>query len=187
MGGELSVGRRLSRMRAEAIQAFVQPGDYILELGMAELSAELAAAKSFASGIESIAEWSQLSAIDVAICDHVLEYTVDPIEPLTALKKILKPGGKLIVCTLYDPAFRRPRLKGPVDHYYSWNVQTLGNLLINCGFEFRSGNVLRVPNAQFARRCVERWRLGETGFRFVARFSQWFCPDLEVRLVARRP
>src|SRR5687768_10690036 len=87
----------------------------------------------------------RLSFADVIICDEILEYLPEPINTLLGLKAALKPGGLMIVHALYDPDFRKPRFDRTVDHYYSWNVQTLGNLLIDCGFNFIRGEVKRLP------------------------------------------
>lgn len=86
---------------------------------------------------------------DLVICDCVLEYLPEPRTALIHLKRALRSNGVIVVHALDDPDFRGPRFDRAVDHYFSWNVQTMGNLLVDCGFDFLEGGVRKLP-------CEER-------------------------------
>jgi SAM-dependent methyltransferase len=117
---------------------------------------------------------------DLAMCDQVLEYLLDPLGTVEELKRVIKPGGHILVQVLYDPDFRTPRFDREVEHYFSWNVQTMGNLLVDCGYEFVSGSVIRLPvESEVLRK--------NSGFRRAALTSKLWRPVRLVRVVARRP
>jgi SAM-dependent methyltransferase len=182
----------LSRQRAQALQPFIHATDTVLFYAGQGCSnvPELKAARKILldpivavpPGVEVVRNLSEFSGIDVVTCDHVLEYLLDPRERLLQFKAILKPGGRLIAVALYDEAFRRPNLKKPAERFYSWNVQTLGNLLVDCGYEFHSGTVKRYPNEEFVCRYAKK-----VGLRFAVVLAKFFAPAFEVFVVAKRP
>ncbi len=174
--------RWIARLRAEALQPFVRPTDSVLEYGSSgDLNlAELVAARKLSVPING--DLALFRDIDVAFCYHVLEYLEEPIEIVRQLKEVLKPGGTLVVFALYDNAFRHPNLTAQAKHFYSWNVQTLGNLMIDCGYEFLSGDVRRYPNEEAFLR-----RVPKIGYSLAKMACQVFSPDFEVRVAARRP
>src|SRR5262249_12166382 len=141
-----NIRRWLADYRAKAIQLFVQPNAVVFEYSARSALnlATLRAGKKFATiceghvaeglgadDIQAVRDFSEIRSVDLAICYHVLEYLPDPVEPITKLMEILKPGGTLLVFALYDKAFWNPDLSGPAEHFYSWNVQTLANLLVD--------------------------------------------------------
>jgi SAM-dependent methyltransferase len=116
---------------------------------------------------------------DVVICYNVLEYQLEPREIILDLKRALKPNGTISIHALYDPDFRRPRLDRVAEHYFSWNVQTLGNLLIDSGFTFVRGGVYRYPREE----SVLQKR---GGHKWAALASKIFDPFEQVHVVARK-
>ena len=80
----------------------------------------------------------------------------------------------------YDPA-------EPNQHLYSWNVQTLGNLVAAAGFEVAEARVERFGYDRFAAVWATRLRLGDPGFNLLRAMLHAVKPAFEVRLVARRP
>jgi hypothetical protein len=68
---------------------------------------------------------------------------------------------------------------------YSWNVQTLGNLVEDCGFEVTDAGLSRYGWERFAAAWAVRVRLGERGFGVLCRLLQALRPLREVRLRAR--
>lgn len=183
----------LREARAQSVRSLIHGAHSVLEHASDDYSslAELQASRKIAlcptTGIEP--EWEVaedlkgLREIDVVICDHVLEYLLEPRNRLLQLKDVLKPRGRLIAIALYDrEGFRHVDQVSPAEHFFSWNVQTLGNLLVDCGYEFESGCVKRWPSqSQFAA-----WskRFGASTALFLSRF---FGTDFEVRIVARSP
>jgi SAM-dependent methyltransferase len=122
------------------------------------------------------------ACVDLVICDAVLEYLQQPINEILELKRALRPNGVMVVHVLYDPDFRRPRFDRPVEHYFSWNVQTLGNLLVDCGLEFVEGSVRRMPHENEVTRLGKRF-----GFPLAEVYSKLGHPHRQVCVAARQP
>jgi SAM-dependent methyltransferase len=115
---------------------------------------------------------------DFVFCYNALEYQLEPRGLIMALKRALRPGGIISIHALYDPDFRKPRFDRVVEHYFSWNVQTLGNLLVDCGFTFLQGGVYRYPRE-------ERIVLKTSGLKFAAFISKIADPFEQVHVLAR--
>jgi SAM-dependent methyltransferase len=115
---------------------------------------------------------------DLVICYNVLEYELEPRDIIVELKRTLSPTGYLSIHVLYDPAFRNPKLDQVAEHYFSWNVQTLGNLAVDCGFTFVQGGVYRYPREEKILKKAAR-------FKTAALFSRVFDPFEQVHIVAR--
>ena len=172
----------IAKLRAQAIQPFVRPADTVLDYGARDdlnFAGLIAARKLSISTDEDV---GSLREVDVVICHHVLEYLEEPIEVVRQLKSVLKPGGLLLVFALYDRAFRKPHIGERAKHFYSWNVQTLGNLLVDCGYEFLSGEVRRWPNQEALLRWVPR-----IGYPLAKLGCHMFAPEFELRVAAKRP
>jgi hypothetical protein len=116
---------------------------------------------------------------DLAICRNVLEYQLEPRNILVQLQRSLKTGGIISVHALYDPDFRRPRLKSTGSHYFSWNVQTLANLLTDAGFAFLEGSVRAYPREAAVIS-------GHRNYRFAAVMSKLFDPIRQVQVIAKK-
>jgi hypothetical protein len=71
-------------------------------------------------------------------------------------------------------------------HLYSWNVQTLGNLVADIGFKVLEGKLGRFGYDRFAAVWASRFGLGESGFRALRRTVHILKPMFEVRVVAEK-
>ncbi|HTI69039.1 MAG TPA: class I SAM-dependent methyltransferase [Candidatus Limnocylindria bacterium] len=186
----------VARARAELFQSYVNPQSSVFEYGCGygwNLAALRAARKvgydpseavqsSLAeAGIESVASPSALASgsFDVVICHHCLEHVPDPLTVLVELRRILKPGGTLLLTVPYESEsrYRSYIASEPNHHLYSWNVQTLGNLVTVAGFEIIQGGLRRYGYDRFAARVATRLGLGEPGFRMVRRLG-WIVKPL---------
>jgi SAM-dependent methyltransferase len=147
-----------------------------LETGLRERGIE------FVRGINSI----PASSIDILICHHTLEHTLHPPTALAEMRHLLRPGGKLLLFVPFEKEgrYRRFNPTEPNHHLYSWNVQTLGNLVEEMGFTVIEGRIGQFGYDRFAATWADRWHLGETGFRLVREAVHLIRPGLEVRLVA---
>jgi SAM-dependent methyltransferase len=126
---------------------------------------------------------------DVVISHHTLEHALSPSEMLAEIRRLLRPGGTLL---LFVPLERERRYwrfnpDEPNHHLYSWNVQTLGNLVLESGFELRTAGIGRFGYDRFAAIRSCRWRLGRPGYRFIRSLALRLVPAWEVRIVASRP
>jgi SAM-dependent methyltransferase len=77
---------------------------------------------------------------DVIVSDHALEHVPFPIAALKEIRRILKPGGRLVLVTPID-SVRRHRHYDPSDihhHLHHWTPQHMGNTLTEAGLRVES-------------------------------------------------
>jgi SAM-dependent methyltransferase len=196
----------VARLRAEKFAAQVQAGDVVFEYGvgygwnLAAIEcrrrigfdvATFLALTAQVHGIEFVAETRSLAAglADVVICHHTLEHVLAPPDVLVEIRRLLRPGGTLLLFVPFEQErrYRRFERAEPNHHLYSWNVQTLGNLVTEIGLDLREAGIGRFGYDRFAAVWACRLRLGETGFRFLRGFAHALRPGCEVRLVAAKP
>ena len=200
------VYRWVARLRAEKIGPFVTPEDTVLEYGVGngwnlaglhcherlgfDLSEHLESTVMnhgicFVKDPATVAD----ASVDVVLCHHVLEHTTSPTQVLHEIRRMLRPGGRFLLFVPYEKGKRCQRYEGqePDHHLYSWNVQTLGNLVADMGFHVSVAGIGRFGYDQFAGVLAARLHLGEWGFRFMRHAMHLLLPKLEVRIVAERP
>jgi SAM-dependent methyltransferase len=196
----------VARLRAEKLAPNVRSGDVVLEYGvgygwnLAALScrrrigfdvATFLAPEVRASGIEFVAETGSLAEglADVVICHHTLEHVLSPPDALGEIRRLLRSGGSMLLFAPFEKEkrYRRFDPDEPNHHLYSWNAQTLGNLVTDLGFQLRAAGVGRFGYDRFAAVWACRLRLGEAGFRFIRGLAQALRPAHEVRVVATKP
>jgi|GEM_PF-272300 len=192
------------RLRAEKFQPYIHPTDTVLELGigLGWNLAELQCARKIGTDLENhlpeaiqkavefhtSTEAIPSESIDVIICHHVLEHVEKPTEMLAESRRLLKPGGALLLHVPFEKE-RRYRHFDPADpnhHLYSWNVQTLGNLVTAVGFEITNSGVTPFGYDRFAANLALKLNLGEFGFRMLRKLALTLKPANEVRLHARK-
>ena len=157
--------------RRDWLLGFVSPGDRVLDLGCGEgsfaaalagagaqvtmadvASGALERARQAAPAAEAVllAEDEPLpfaaDAFDVAWCGETLEHVADATGLATELRRVLRPGGTLLVATPNQPRLGvalealagRPleeRLDPRADHLRFFTPRTLRELLEDAGFE----------------------------------------------------
>ncbi len=195
----------IARYRAEKLSPYINTDDIVLEYGVGpgwnleaitckqrlghDLSTFLENQLS-SKGIKFIADTDELAdgSIDAIICHHVLEHTLDPAGVLLEIKRLLRNGGKMVLFVPYEKE-RRCRTFNPNEpnhHLFSWNVQTLGNLVCDLGFTVQKSDLGRYGYDRFL--SVWAWRLGigSSGFNFFKKLALAFKPLLEVRIIATK-
>ena len=196
----------IARLRAEKFQANIGQSDAVLELGaglgwnLAELKCGHRTATDLEdflepelkkSGIEFFSTSTILAdrSFNVIICHHVLEHVEKPTEMLTEIHRLLRPGGKLLLHVPFEKEHRYRRFDPdePNHHLYSWNAQTLGNLVSDAGFRILSAGVGEFGYDRAAAKWASRLHGGEKLFRALRRLAHMYRPALEVRIVAERP
>jgi SAM-dependent methyltransferase len=194
----------VARLRAERLAGEVSPRDVVFEYGVGSgwnLAALKCAEKigydvsSFLGpelakrGIRFVPKTSDLpeAFADAIICYHTLEHVISPAEVLGELRRWLKPGCKLLLFVPFEKErrYRTFNPREPNHHLFSWNVQTLGNLVEECGWSIRSAGVQRYGYERIAGKHAVRFKLGEPGFRLIRALVWLVAPILEVRLIAR--
>jgi SAM-dependent methyltransferase len=196
----------IARLRAEKLAPSVRPGDVVLEYGVG-LGWNLAALQCRrkigfdvadflepsvrALGIEYIADTKQIAdaTADVVLCHHTLEHVPDPAAALAEMRRLLAPGGKLLLFVPLECGRKYNRFdpKEPNHHLYSWNTQTLGNLVREIGFDIAEARTGEFGYSRFAAVWAAKLRLGESGFRCLRRLLHLIKPSREVRIIASKP
>jgi SAM-dependent methyltransferase len=144
-----------------------------------------------ALGIEFVADTKVLpdASADVVICHHTLEHVLQPPDVLEEMRRLLKPAGRLLLYVPFEIEGRYEHFHSgePNHHLYSWNVQTLGNLVEEAGFQVAEAGIGEFGYDRFAAVWAAKLRLGETGFHFLRRVLHIIRPAFEVRLIAIKP
>lgn len=195
----------VARLRAEKLAPHVEGADTVLEYGVGlgwnlallpcrrKLGFDVAdflATELEGRGIEFVRDTRELAeaSLDAVICHHTLEHTLQPAEVLREIQRLLRVGGRLALFVPFEEErrYRRFNPAEPNHHLFSWNVQTLGNLVAEMGFHLTHASVGRFGYDRFAANWACRWRLGEAGFRCLRRAAHLIRPGLEVRVVAEK-
>jgi SAM-dependent methyltransferase len=194
----------VARLRAEKLQPHIQNTDTVFEFGagygwnllelrcarkLAHDIAELSNAVS--GGIEWVRSIDAVSPefADVVICHHALEHVLNPPETLAIIRKLLKRNGKLLLFVPFEKE-RRYRQFDPAEpnhHLYSWNAQTLGNLVTECGYRIEQAGIGRFGYDRFAAKLAVKFGAGEGSFCLFRRAAHLLRPASEVRIVAIKP
>ena len=194
----------VARLRAEKIGPFVKESDTVFEYGAGSgwnlIGLRCARRIAFdisepigsqEEGIEWVQTLGQLpeALADAVICHHTLEHLTHPVEALAEISRLLRPGGKLLLFVPFEKErrYRAFNASEPNHHLYSWNVQTLGNLVSECGFKIGSAGLGRFGYDRFAATWSSRLGTGEIGFRLIRMLVHVVKPASEVRVVATRP
>jgi SAM-dependent methyltransferase len=196
----------VARLRAEKISPYIEKQETVFEYGvgfgwnLTQLNCRRRLGYDAAEflepivrqhGIEFVADPTTLpgGSMDVVISHHVLEHALHPAEMLCAIRRLLHPGGKLLLFVPYEKErrFRTFERDEPNHHLYCWNVQTLGNLVSEMDFQVREAKLGRFGQERFAAVWAARLSLGEIGFRFLRFAANRLKNELEVRVVAVKP
>ena len=87
-------------------------------------------------GIKVFRSFNQIPSMDLIFSSHVLEHLDNPLETLGSFHKKLSEGGVLILVIpkeSHEKASFEPDIRNY--HLYSWNFQTINNLLHKSGFK----------------------------------------------------
>ena len=193
----------IANLRAGKIQPHVRPTDTVFEYGAGYgwnlLS--LRCARRIAYDIsehtgsdDKTIEWTRdLASIpsesaDVIICHHALEHLLHPAQALASMRNLLRPGGRLLLFVPFEKErrYRQFDPSEPNHHLYSWNAQTLGNLVTECAFKLESIGIAEFGYDRFAANLATKLKMGEGAFRLIRRMTHLLKPASEVRCVAVR-
>jgi SAM-dependent methyltransferase len=88
------------------------------------------------NGIEVFANVREISDeyVNVIISDNALEHTLQPLEELMGLYRVLEAGGKIIFivpCESISYSYKPDDIN---HHLYSWSPMCIGNLFTEAGF-----------------------------------------------------
>lgn len=195
----------VARLRAEKFASHVRATDTVVEFGVGAgwNLAELKCARPIGFDVSDFLEpglrelWIEFihasavladASADVVICHHMLEHALNPAASLAEIRRVLKPGGKLLLHVPFEKErrYRHHDRAEPNHHLFSWNAQTLGNLVTECGFKLESAGVGQFGYDRAAAAAAVKFNLGETGFRLLRSLGHLLLPASEVRVVAVR-
>jgi ubiquinone/menaquinone biosynthesis C-methylase UbiE len=195
----------VARHRAAKIQPFINKTDTILEYGvgtgwnMAELDCKKKLGSDLSEhlepvvrshGIEFVKDIKNIddASVHVVICHHMLEHAANPPEILNEIRRILCENGKLLLFVPFEKErrYRQFNPDEPNHHLYSWNVQTLGNLISDMGFSIIQGKVREFGYDRFAAVWAVRFGLGETGYKLIRKTIHLIKPASEVYIIAKK-
>lgn len=194
----------VSRLRAEKLQPHIENTDTVFEFGAGygwnlvdlrcgrKLAYDIAELPNAATqGIEWIRSIEAVSDefTDVVICHHALEHVLNPPETLATIRRILKRNGKLLLFVPFEKErrYREFNPQEPNHHLYSWNAQTLSNLVTECGYRIEQAGIGRFGYDRFAAKLAVKLGAGEGVFRLSRRAVHLVRPASEVRIVATKP
>jgi len=196
----------VARLRAEKLAAQLRQSDVVLEYGagfgwnLARLEfrrrlafdlGDFLAPSIRAAGVEFVPDTKAIpgATVDAVLCHHALEHLMQPAAALQEIARLLRPAGKLLLFVPFERErkYRRFDPAEPNHHLFSWNVQTLGNLVHESGFRVTAAATGPFGYDRFAAVWAVKLRLGEGGFRALRRLLLLLKPAREVRLVAIRP
>jgi SAM-dependent methyltransferase len=153
------IGETMARVYAPVIAVHVDRDDHVVDFGCggghlltaldvrSRTGIEVnpsAAAYARARGIRVVAKTLELDdgIADVVVSTHALEHVRDPYQELCRLRRVLRPGGKLVLWLPIDDWRARDRGADPHRHLFTWTPRLLRNLLVEAGFSVESCQVL---------------------------------------------
>jgi SAM-dependent methyltransferase len=197
-GGELSAQIERSKFERwtsshDAVVDFGCGSGHLLELLPAgrRLGVEPNEAARLAAqerGLQVVASTSEIPErfADVVISNHALEHTIAPWDELCELRRVLKPGGRLVLwLPLDDWRTQRRTLKDDNHHLYTWTPLLLRNLLDEAGFEVDRVRVVTHAWPQFHERLFKA--LPRRGFDALASAWAFATRHRQLMAVASRP
>lgn len=132
------------------------------------------------AAIEALGE----KAVDVIISNHALEHTLNPLQELKDLRRLLKDGGTIHFVVPCDSIRYKYNPRDVNYHLFSWSPQNFGNLFVEAGFQ-----VLH------ARPLIHKWppayrmfgKLGWPVFNLICKITGHIRRDwFQVEVVAQK-
>ena len=122
---------------------------------------------------------------DLIISNHALEHVPDPLSELQKLKRLLKPGGKIVFyvpCESIHMAYKQHDVS---QHLFTWSPMCLGNLFSTAGYviEESAPYFHQWPPKNYRR--IARWG-GRRIFDLCCRlYAHWDRKLFQVRVIAK--
>jgi SAM-dependent methyltransferase len=182
---------------------YVKPGDTVVDFGCGagHMVARVDAARRIgvepnpyareqaaARGVEMAGAAAEIEdgVADVVLSHHALEHALSPWAELRELRRVLKPGGRLVLWLPLDDWRRgsQRHATGPDEnhHLYTWTPRSIWNLLAEAGYDVAE---VRVVAHAWPPAWQLLWRvLPERAFHAVARAWSVLRRERQVLAVA---
>lgn len=124
---------------------------------------------------------------DVIISHHCLEHVPYPIQALSSLRGLLKPGGKLILVVPIDDWRRQYDYTAKdIDHHlHTWTPRLMANTISEAGYEIITVKILTHAWFRYWDRCYGK--IPDPLFHLICRFWSIFRKRRQVISVAQKP
>jgi len=139
-------------------------------------------------GVEVVSALHQVEdeSVDVVISNHALEHCREPFQELSGMRRVLRPGGRMVLILPLEDWRRSRRYRGNDRnrHLYAWNPLLIGNLVDDAGFVVQRCEIVRhayPPGVGYL------WRVfPERSFDVVCGITSVVTRMRQIRLVAFR-
>lgn len=108
-------------------------------------------ATRFCDVVHESIESVKSESVDAVISNHALEHVPYPIKALSEMNRVLKPGGRIVLCVPIDD-WRTQKQYSITDinhHLNTWTPQLLGNSLSEAGFDLKTAEITVYTHAWF--------------------------------------
>ena len=192
----------VSKMRANKFAKWIDTHDAVLEFGvgngwnMKYLACRKKSGydvcpkpKNLDSSIDFSNDISDFyGKFDKIICHHVLEHTENPIKMLNDMRKTINDSGIIIIFVPLEQGRRYRKLTASDNdhHLFSWNVQTLCNLLDSQNFSVLEYGVLFTGLDRFTAELAVKLRFNFTGYWLLHKIARALYGKKEIYFLVRK-
>jgi hypothetical protein len=171
-----SVYTVVARNRARKLQPFVRSDDSVLEYGVGTGLNLIGLVCRKRAGYDISAVGRQL------LEEKGITFISDESE-IAVGGYTVEPGGRMILCVPFETLrrYRRYESDDPNHHVYSWNAQSLGNLVASAGFTIK---LVAIRPFGYEQRLAAAAKVAVWLYRTLLLAAQMARPVQEIRLVA---
>jgi hypothetical protein len=125
---------------------------------------------------------------DKILCHHVLEHTENPVKMLNDMKNAMNDSGTIIVFVPLEQGRRYKHFHASdTDHHlFSWNVQTLGNLLDSQDLSILEYGLMHTGLDRFVAEFAVKLRISFKGFMLILKIARFIYGKKEIYFAVRK-